>query len=1081
MTSPQLFGQEELRLFGRETESLEIQNAVERSKIGAEFVLVHGESGTGKTALIQHALSSDMENLVSGKFDVMNRTRPYSAIVDALTELCQKKLAGSSEKCESLKSQLATKLGPKDIVMLSKLVPALVAFFTSQDDHQVTSDGGGGSVTDDLSVITTSYDVPNKTRGTNAFVRFAEVIRLFLRLACGNDEHLILFLDDIQWADKASMALITSLACHSDGLNNLLIILAYRDDDEYALTPDKILSSKASLPVTDIRLNRFDYNGLNDMVAKALQMNQEDTSGLTSIILQRTGGNIYFCLQFLEMLRRESLLTFSFQNVRWEWDEKRIQAGTDVTDNVATLLTAKIQQLPKELQSVLQLAACLGFYFNVEFVEKLAISEGICPNPKSDAEECKGESSQLHFVDLLELGYKENLIERVGNSSKFKFTHDRAQQAAYEMIPAGRARDMLHWRIGQLLLKEQQDRVEHANVSATTADDWILFAATDQLNRASSIAHELIVTEDDRLALVDLNMEAGKKAVEKSAFSHGAEFFDKAVQFLGDKWDSEYDLCLELYTLSAQASYAVSNFASCDQRVEVILANARSIEGKFPAYVVWVESLIVRRKLYEATDLGVAVLKQLGDHIPRRPNLLQLIWEITKSKKALKGRKLSELMTLPPMTHPEKSMAMELLLSMSSAAWFSNQKEIMAYTYARMPRLTFTYGMCQHSPFSVALHGLLQGIMGDYETAYEAGQVALDLLKRLPSKACHSQTTNVAFCFLKHLKEPLTRSLDPLLESYHTGLEMGEVEAASIALAGYGSLGALLGKKLEFVVNELESFRDTYQEEYKQNFMMIMMIPFHQFSLNMLGRSEDPLLLTGETMNEELYLRGMVESRNDSGENNVYIVRMMLLYIMGETKGALQELKKLNFELIAKGTHFVFYFVCTYSGLILLGNARKTGKRKYIRRAKKYIDMMTKFAKTGNVNAPPFLGIMLAEKTSLDQKKSVEQVQAEYNKVIRLAARSGLNIIQAVANERAGEYFHALGDRFWAETYFSRALMLYNEWGAVAKTSQMKRTYPFLEGLSESGSSRDGAVSTSLTLGSKFKGSKPNRSFGPGE
>jgi hypothetical protein len=142
--------------------------------------------------------------------------------------------------------------------------------------------------------------------------------------------------------------------------------------------------------------------------------------------------------------------------------------------------------------------------------------------------------------------------------------------------------------------------------------------------------------------------------------------------------------------------------------------------------------------------------------------------------------------------------------------------------------------------------------------------------------------------------------------------------------------------------------------------------------------------------------------------------------------------------------------------------------------------MISKFAKAGSVNAPPFWGIMIAEKTSLNRKSSLEEVKTAYDKVIALCGRCGLNVIQAIANERAGEYFHSLDDMFWAETYFSRAVMLYNEWGAVAKTAQLQRKYQFLE-TSELAGSRDG-VSSSLTLGPKFayKQVKPNRtSFVP--
>jgi hypothetical protein len=137
-------------------------------------------------------------------------------------------------------------------------------------------------------------------------------------------------------------------------------------------------------------------------------------------------------------------------------------------------------------------------------------------------------------------------------------------------------------------------------------------------------------------------------------------------------------------------------------------------------------------------------------------------------------------------------------------------------------------------------------------------------------------------------------------------------------------------------------------------------------------------------------------------------------------------------------------FTMMYAGLVLLGMARKTGRRKYLRKAESLIRKLKKLAKSGDVNVPPNLQLLQAERASVRRNRPVALVKQEFSNTMSIAARSGFSVIEAIANERAGEYMISVGDSFWAETYLSRALLLYSEWGAKPKMRQMVDKYSFL-------------------------------------
>lgn len=1011
----------------RDAEIQQLKEANQRileSPRSCEVVLVHGESGSGKTALIQHCFQSqhDGGTMISGKFDVIHSQKPYSAFVDALTQLCRSP-AWNREAFSIASSKGFTR---SDLKMLAKVVPAVERLeipFLQGDTDEIDAE---------------SSSEPTSSDNTFAFARFTEVVRSFLFAVAGSlSSPLVLFLDDVQAADKESMSLISSVTSAHTESCNMLLILSYRDpvDTDQELQLRDLISSSTGFRITNIQVGRLDEDKVNKLISKLLRMNESETAPLSRLVAQRTGGNVYFSLQFLEMFKKERLVQYSFAICSWEWDLERIRAETNVTENVALLFTTKIKQLPSGVQLVLQLAACFGFYFDVAFLERMLTQA-------SSATDGRVLLSSDEFTRSVAIALDESLIDTTGNGTRCKFTHDRVLQAAYEMIPAGRDRETLHWRIGQALWTELQQATLQEQDPSQASRDWLLFSAADQLNRGACRG---ATTKDvvSSLDLARLNMDAGKAALEKSAFKYATDFLSKGVEMVKDLWQSEYSLCLELFTLSAETEYAASNFIACDQRVNQILLHGQCLEDKLPAYLVKVQSLGVRGNILKALDESVAVLRMLGERISRRPNLLTMLLELDKTRRLLRKRKLADFVSLPDMTDAMKIWATKFLLNVTMYSWYAGQNESVVVSACRMVRLTGEYGVSSHGPFVLATYGVTLGFLGDLSGAHEVGRVTLELSKRPHTKICHARAAATVYSFLNS-KEPAVRNLDHFMDGYNIGLKSGEIDGAAMCLSMYGILGMFLGKNLHVVLSEMNGFRQAFREDIESNFTMTCLLPWHQFGLNMVGQSDNPLVLTGDIVNEESYMSEVRRTGNEIAKATMTITRMMLLYILCEIEDGAKEVGNLDMEIVSKGTHISTPFLLTFAALAMLASARKTRKRKELRRARMIVRIIERFAKAGNLNTPPLLKLMAAEQTSLHRRSSPDVVKKEYEAAIRMASQSGLSVFEAIGNERAGEYMHAIGDTFWAETYLSRAFRLYDEWGAATKTKQMMDKYSFV-------------------------------------
>jgi predicted ATPase len=152
---------------------------------------------------------------------------------------------------------------------------------------------------------------------------------------------------------------------------------------------------------------------LTQLTADTLHTGRGDARPLAQLVFDKTKGNPFFVVQFLNALRDEGLLFFDTEANAWRWDTDGIGAKR-ITDNVAELLAGKLTRLPADSLESLKHLACLG---SGTRLETLALVAGRSERQVTDS---LAEAVRAGFVLPVEGGYA--------------FSHDRMQEAAYMLI-----------------------------------------------------------------------------------------------------------------------------------------------------------------------------------------------------------------------------------------------------------------------------------------------------------------------------------------------------------------------------------------------------------------------------------------------------------------------------------------------------------------------------------------------------------------------------------------------------------------------------------------------------------------------
>ncbi|MEG5036497.1 PAS domain S-box protein [Microcoleus sp. AT3-D2] len=959
-----------------------------------EMMLVSGYAGIGKTALVQELhkpITANQGYFISGKFDQFGRNIPYSAIVNALQKLVQQLLSEPDEQVEVWRSRLLTALGSNGQIIID-VIPEVELIIGKQSP------------------------IP-EVGATEAQNRFNLTFQRFVRAFCAKEHPLVIFLDDLQWIDSATLKLI-ELILLDEQIQYLFLIGAYRDNEltpthPLVLTLESMRNQGAVLQ--EIILTPLTLEPLSQLIAETLHHNPDIVRALAQAVSRKTEGNPFFVGEFLKLLYGENLLTFDAQQLSWQCNLTEIEAQ-DITANVVELLLRQLQKLPEATQQILCIAACIGAEFDLE---TLAI---VCEK-----------SQKAIFQDLLE-AIQAGLIQPLSDLDEdllvqeYKFLHDRVQQAAYALIDESQ-KQVVHLQIGRNLLEK---------TSPEQRSDR-LFEIVDHLNQGL----ELVTARSERTEIARLNLMAGQKAKAATAYEAAFKYFTTGLKLLNsESWQSEYDLTLALYSEAAEAAYLQGCFDEMEQLVEVVLDRAKTVLDKVQAYDSRIQGYSSQGNLKETLKTGLEALKLLGIDLIENPSRADIQRELESTAALLAEREIEDLSNLPEVAAPEPLAAITILSNMGSAA-FITLPALWILIICKTVNLSINYGNTIWSPLYYAAYGfVLCGVVQDIELGYKFGQLALTSAERLNTKKGKARALQLfsehVMQWKVHLKEPI-----PLLvEAYQEGVETGDFESAGYAAYYVCHNSFFAGEELTQLEQKTVIYSkaiDQIRRESPSNWLTIL----RQTILNLLDRSENPSRLVGRVCNEEEALSHAIAVKDGTVIQILYLHKVMLCYLFEEHHQAEQTaiLARQHFEEVSAIT--ILPIFCFYHSLALLSlslDASSSEKVAWLNCVNTNQEKMQKWAEHAPMNYLHKFYLVEAEKARvLGQFLEAEEF---YERAIAGAAENEYIQEEALAYELAAKHYLARGRSKIAQTYMKEAHYCYDRWGAIAKVKNLEKRYP---------------------------------------
>ncbi|MBC1221290.1 ATP-binding protein, partial [Nostoc sp. UCD120] len=865
--------------------------------------------------------------------------------------------------------------------------------------------------------------------GTAAQNRFNLLFQKFTQVFTSAEHPLVMFLDDLQWADSASLKLIQLLMADT---NYLLLIGAYRDNEvdpghPLILTLSEIQKNQAT--INTITLAPLSQVKVNQLVADTLKCPENLALTLSQLVSQKTQGNPFFATQFLKALHQENLIQFDFDSGFWQCDIAQV-ITLAVTDDVVAFMGFQLRKLPPSTQQALQLAACIGNQFDLATLA--IVSEKSEVDTAADLWKALQEGLILPISDVYKFYLSQETLAHPSENQEtvtYKFLHDRVQQAAYSLIPEEQ-KNATHLKIGQLL---QQN-------SSELELEEKLFDIVNHLNMGQSLITPVV----ERNALAQLNLAAGRKAKLATAYSAAIAYFTTGMELLPpDAWQSHYELTLALHESTAEVAYLIGQFEQMEAIANLTLQHAKTLLDKITTYETQIQASVSQNRSVESVQIALHVLKQLGIQLPKTPTLPQTLLGLAKTKLILGRKNPSDLLNLPTMSHPEKLAAMRILTSATNAAFFSSPALFPLLIFQQV-NLSVQYGNTPLSAYAYACYGtLLCGALIDIDGGYKFGQLALQVLEKFNARYLQAKVLFITNITILYWKQHLRSTLLGLQKSYQVGLETGDLEYAANSAAVRGENLYWSGQELSDLAQTLRYYTEV-MSQLKQDNVLIFINIYHQVVLNLTGESPNPSSLDGSVYSEAQN-RSQEAIDNQTGVFYYYLNQTCLSYLFGEFAQAVKQADIVK-QYLVRGTSLAnnipFHLYDSLARLALYPTATKVQQKQILRRVTQNQKKLQKWAGFAPMNLVHKLHLIEAERYRV--LGQLAQAQEMYDRAIAGAKENQYLNEEALANELAAKFYLAWGKEKIAQVYMHDAYYCYARWGAKAKVDHLEKCYPQL-------------------------------------
>jgi diguanylate cyclase (GGDEF)-like protein len=981
-------------LVGREQELNSLLGAFRKTTSGeAVFLLVSGEPGVGKSALVNEIklpIAREQGFFIAGKYDPLRQAVPYSAIIQAGQGLARMLLAERDDRIDEFRRKLIAALGSNGRI-ITDIIPEIGRIIGPQPAIPELS----------------SEEARN---------RFRMAFKNFVHVFTDPSHPLIVFLDDLQWADPASLDLLHVLSQDRD-LSYFLFIGAFRHRQpaHHPLMRTFDAMQAAGVQFTHLELKQLDHKNVNRLLSCFLRGKQDLLEPLGHLVYQKTRGNPFFINQFLKRLYENKCLVLD-PVTGWRWDAASIEK-MQVTDNVVEFMADRLRVLQEKPLSLLKIGACIGNRFDADMLA--AIAE--LPVDK-----------MLETLDVLQV---EGLI--IFRDGQYRFHHDRIHEAAYSLLlPEDQER--LHYRIGRYKLDNTPPEAMFNQ----------LFYIADQLNKA----HALLTTAQERRQVSELNLQAGVKAKEATAYAAAVNYLQAGIDLLpSGSWRTDYRLTYDLFIEQMESQYLARNFEEAEKLFKAIIGSASKKTDIAKAYNIMIVLYTNMRSPEDAIGLGLEALQLFGIRLSRAMGRWPVLYELIKVRIKLRKLSLDDIPALPLCQDPSLRACHTLMLNIATPAYYVNPN-LFAYLVLRGINENLKFGLQDHSAaVFMSLATVLQTVTGDYEQAYRIGKMALALNRKIDNRKQAGLVHHVFAFFLQHWKKHAAHDVEVFEKVYQLCLEAGNFIFAGHSVNAAVDCRLMIGDRLDEILQETEKYRE-FMQLVKDPFIAARYRENIQYIRNLKGTTPERLSLTGEDFDEDEHLVHLTQGNNIYGLCFAMLYKTKLLYLYGKyeeagrTAANLEKHIKATFgTLIVSEHHFYYCMILT----ALLGRqdedipVRFLDKMQYKAVIRKYLPRMARWALLCPENFRHKHDLIRAEVMAVDGR--IKEALAFYHSAIRGALRNGYIHEEALACERLSVFYQRLDAREEARIFMQRAYQRYGQWGAAAKQEDLLDRYADLK------------------------------------
>ena len=929
----------------------------------SELTLISGYSGIGKSSLVdefQRALPR-RALLARGKFDAYKRDIPYATIAEALQDFVEAILRKGEVEVEEWRSALRDALGSSGQLLVS-LVPELELLVGPQPPVP------------DVSIEEAKH-------------RFQLLLQRVFSVIARPEHPFVLFLDDLQWADRASLDVLRYLL--ETGMQYLLLLGAYRDNEilsGHPLVGMLEALRKSGATIHNIVLGTLAVTEVHQLLADALEAQSPRLADLSRLVHDKTGGNPFFVVQLVRALHDDGLLTFDEESKLWTWDTDRIVAR-GFTDNLATFMQWKIGNLPLAAREVMKRLACAGR------TASTSLLSSVMDTTEPDLHESLREAVHAGLILRTEAGYT--------------FPHDSVQEASYASV-AESDRAAIHLRMGHLLEAAAPPR-SHESV----------FAIANHKNRAAS----LITSFEDREQLARINLRAADQAMASVAFASAATYLAAGSAALGtDGWEQRPELAFAITFRWANCRYLNGEPSSAEVQLADLAKRSASRADQAAVTCLRATVYMTLNLSERATEVCLEQLRSFEIDWQPRPSDATVRAEYELLQRRLPNGSPDGLAELPLMADADSCACMDVLNALQLAAVYHDM-DLHDLAVLHMANMSIEHGNCEASTLGYAELSMVLSRLGDRALGFRIGRVGLQLTERPELRRFACRVFVVVGYHITPWTDSIRVSQTLVRRALALALESGDQTFRLYSLAHIVSLDLAAGEPLDGVQREAE---EALVVARKAGFELVIQVLLGQLALIEALRGVAPSAVADVRQLEDP--GGLV-----IGAAFYWIRQVQAGVLFNDTEAALHALSRATRMLPAVYTFFEEGEHEYYSAMALAAAGDRAG-------ATRHYDRLCTFATTGPETFGFRVAIVGAELARLDDRPlDAEQL---FELALDKAGAAGLVHEEALTFEVAARFYSARGLHANGRAFRAKARSCYERWGAFGKVRDLDRNYP---------------------------------------